>query len=418
MNLTIDSRVFNDIYLQHAMRNDRRIQIYFGGSSSGKSWAVVGQRTVLDVFKGDRNYLICRNTGNTIGQSVWLEVLGSIHQFKLERFFKINQTDRVITCKINQKQILFKGLDDVQKIKSIRALDGPITDIVVEEGTELGSMSLIKDLMKRQRGKSKVAKRLTIIFNPIYKTHFLYKEFFLGFWDDLGKQFQADDRLSILKTTYKDNLRFLSEDDIYDLETETDKYYYDVYTLGNWGVIGQLIFNNWKVADLSELKAAFSNYRNGLDWGFGVDPFAFTRSNFDKSRKKIYLTNEIYQTGLLNDESADIIRPMVNHEKVTCDSAEPKSIADYRRLSINAYGAKKGKGSVEHGIKWLQSMEIIIDKPLQNSQNEFSLYKWKEDRNGIVHPVPVDKNNHIIDALRYAYEDDMAARGGRMITVR
>lgn len=418
MNLTIDPRAFNDIYLKHALKNDRRIQIYFGGSSSGKSWAIVGQRTVLDVLKGDRNYLICRNTGNTIGQSVWLEVIGSINQFKLTKLFVINKTDRVITCRLNNKQILFKGLDDVQKIKSIRALDGPITDIVIEEGTELTSMALIKDLLKRQRGISKVPKRLTIIFNPIYKTHFLYTEFFLGFWDESGEQFQADDRLSILKTTYKDNLRYLSEEDVYDLEHEEDKYYYSVYTLGNWGVLGHLIFSNWKTADLSGLKNTFDNYRNGVDWGFGVDPFAFIRLHYDRSRKKLYLVNEIYQTGLLNEDSANLVKPLVGRELVTCDSAEPKSVADYRKYDINAYGAKKGKGSVEHGIKWLQSKEIIIDKTLQNSQNEFSLYKWKEDRNGIVQPVPVDKNNHIIDALRYACEGDMTSRGKGMVTVR
>lgn len=401
INLQLDPDIFNDIYLKHQFQNQNRYQIYYGGSSSGKSVSLA-QRTVLDVFNGDRNYLIVRNVQNTIRRSTLNEITKAISSFKLTEYFQVNKTDLTITCTLNNKQILFAGLDDPEKIKSITPVDGVITDIWVEEATEC-EYAAIKQLDKRLRGRSKVRKRLTLSFNPILQEHWIYKEYF-AIWED-NKQYAEKDNISILKTTYKDN-KFLTEDDIAALENETDKYYYEVYTLGNWGVLGALIFRNWKVEDFSDIENTFDNYKNGLDWGFGVDPFAFIRAHYDKKRKKLYLCNEIYATELLNEESAKLVKELINNEIVICDSAEPKSVSDYKKLKVRAIGAKKGPGSVEHGIKFLQGLEIIIHPRCQNTRIEFSKYKWKEDKNGTALPIPVDKDNHIIDALRYALENE------------
>jgi phage terminase large subunit len=110
-------------------------------------------------------------------------------------------------------------------------------------------------------------------------------------------------------------------------------------------------------------------------------------------------------TGLLNDEASAQIKPLVNHDLVVCDSAEPKSVTNFQVLGIAAMGAQKGPGSVEFGIKFLQGLEIIIHPRCQQARNEFATYKYKEDSNGNALPVPLDKNNHIIDAIRYATED-------------
>jgi phage terminase large subunit len=413
VDIKIDGRIFNDLYKQYALNNQHRIQIYYGGSSSGKSYAIVGQRTVLDILDGKRNYLICRNTGNTIDHSVWNEVINAINTMNLAPYFKANKSSKVITCTLNRKQIIFKGLDDVQKVKSIRPLEGPITDIIIEEATELTSPSIIKDLIKRQRGKTTVKKRLTLIFNPIYKTHFLYKDYFQGFWVDNGPQFQSKPGLSILKSTYRDNRRFLAQEDMDDLENEDDPYYYAVYTNGEWGILGNLIFTNWKTADLSELRRSADNRRHGVDWGFAKDPFAYGGIHYDRMRKKIYILNEVYETELLNEESAALIKPFVGQDRVACDSAEPKSILEYRtKYNINAYAVKKGPNSIIQGIRWLQAQEIIIDSSCQHAINEFTLYKYKENKDGEVLPLPVDKDNHIIDAVRYAMEEDIIENAG------
>lgn len=402
INLNINSKVFNPIYLKHQLKNNNRYQIYFGGSSSGKSFSLA-QRTVLDVLNGERNYLIVRNVQSTIKRSVLNEITKAISNLHMSEYFEVNKTDMIITCKLNKKQILFCGLDDVEKIKSITPIDGVITDIWVEEATETEYKS-VKQLDKRLRGRSKVTKRLTLSFNPILKDHWLYSEYF-DIWED-NKQYVEKNNVSILKTTYKDN-KFLTKDDIEALENETDKYYYEVYTLGNWGVLGAVIFKNWKVQDFNDIEETFDNYRHGVDWGFADDPFAYIKSHYDKTRKRLYICDEIEAVGLLNEESAPMVKEKAGSSKVTCDSSEPKSVSDFKRLKVNAKAAKKGPGSIEFGIKFLQGLEIIISPKCQNFKNEISKYKYKEDKNGIVLPIPIDKDNHLLDALRYSLEDDM-----------
>lgn len=406
INLDIDPAVFNPIYLNNQFHNNNRYQIYFGGSSSGKSFSLA-QRTVLDVLGGKRNYLVVRNVQSTIRRSCLNEITKAINSFKLSEYFSINKTDMVITCNLNNKQILFCGLDDVEKVKSITPIDGVITDIWVEEATECDK-SDIKQLDKRLRGRSEVIKRLTLSFNPILKDHWIYEEYF-GIWED-NKQFIEKDNMSILKTTYKDN-RFLTPDDVAALENETDKYYYEVYTLGNWGVLGAVIFKNWRVEDFSDIEKTFDNYRHGVDWGFAEDPFAYIKPHYDKTRKRLYICDEIEAVDLLNSQSAPMVKEKAGKGKVICDSAEPKSVAEYKTLGVNAKGAKKGPGSIEYGIKFLQGLEIIIHPRCKNFRTEISKYKYKEDKSGKVLPVPVDKDNHLIDALRYGMEDDMKQSG-------
>ncbi len=406
INLEINPDVFNPIYLKHQLNNNNRYQIYFGGSSSGKSFSLA-QRTVLDVFKGNRNYLIVRNVQSTLKRSCLNEITKAISNFKLNEYFQVNKTDMIITCKLNNKQILFCGLDDVEKVKSITPIDGVITDIWVEEATET-DYKAVKQLDKRLRGKSKVVKRLTLSFNPILKDHWLYTEYF-DIWED-DKQYVEKDNVSILKTTYKDN-KFLAEDDIKALENESDKYYYEVYTLGNWGVLGAVIFKNWRVEDFSDIENTFDNFRHGIDWGFADDPFAYVKSHYDRMRRKLYICDEIEAVGLLNREAAPLVSKKANGDLVICDNASPKDVAEFSDLRINAVSARKGAGSIEYGIKFLQGLEIIIHPRCQNSKNEINKYKYKEDKNGNILPIAVDKDNHLIDALRYSLENDMEYGG-------
>lgn len=402
IELEISESYFNEIYLRHLLSNQHRYQIYFGGSSSGKSVAVA-QRAVLDVFGGQRNYLVVRNVQKTLRQSCFNEITKQISAFGLSDYFSINKSDLVITCLLNRRQILFAGLDDPEKIKSITPQDGVITDIWVEEATEC-DRAAVKQLDKRLRGRSDAKKRLTLTFNPILQEHWIYSEYF-SIWDDSKQYVESDEHdLSILKTTYKDN-RFLMPDDIANLENESDPYYYEVYTLGNWGVLGAVIFKNWRVEDFTYQEPAFDRYRHGVDWGFGVDPFAYVKVHYDKPRRRLYVCDEICAVGLLNKDSAPLVKAHAGRDRVICDSSEPKSIEEYRGYGVNAEGAVKGPGSIEHGIKFLQSLEIIIHPRCQEAKNEFIRYKYKEDKTGRVLPVPVDRDNHIIDAIRYALED-------------
>ena len=221
--------VINDAYIPH-LDNTARTQIYYGGSSSGKSW-FLSQRCVIDILAGGRNYLVCRQTARTIRGSVYQQIERVIREAGLLDYFTLNKSDAVITCN-NGYQILFAGLDDVEKIKSMVPAVGVISDIWVEEATET-ERGDVKDLYKRQRGgDERTQKRFTLSFNPILQSHWIYQEHFAGVaWSDDQKQHTSDE-LSILKTTYKDN-QFLTSQDKYDLENEKDRYRYNVYTLGN-----------------------------------------------------------------------------------------------------------------------------------------------------------------------------------------
>jgi phage terminase large subunit len=320
--------------------------------------------------------------------------------YDLEGAFSVNKTDMVITYKKNRNQILFAGLDDAQKLKSITPIKGVIEKIWIEEGTEVSYQSY-KELTKRLRGETSGKKQVIITFNPILKTSWIYTEFFNG-WEDSKREFKGNG-VAILKTTYKDNA-FLTEDDKKLLENETDEYYYNVYTLGNWGVLGAVIFKNWSVEDLSEMRKTADNYCNGLDFGFAEDEAALIRVHYDRKHKSIYVLDELYEKGLTNDVLAREIKNIIGYEYVTCDSAEPKSIQELKNEGISALGAKKGKDSVQHGLQWLQQHKIFVDMRCQNFKNEIAQYKWQEDKQGNVIPIPVGKRDHLISALRYALE--------------
>lgn len=402
VTVDLDRAIFNDAFFPY-LSSMARTQIFYGGSASGKS-VFLAQRCIYDMLCGGRNYLICREVGRTIRGSVFTEVCKIIFGWGVGKLFTINKTDMLITCS-NGYQIIFAGLDDAEKLKSLTPTKGAITDVWLEEATET-SRNTVKLLYKRQRGGSEqVPKRFMMSFNPIYQTHWIYEEFFGGLnLADKQSEYKSD-RLTILKTNYKNN-RFLTSNDVEDLENETDKYYFEVYTLGNWGVLGNVIFTNWRVEDLSNMRDQFTNRRNGLDFGFANDPAALSVSHYDVKRKIIYIYDELYEIGLTNPELAGLILPICGRDIVVCDSAEPKSIKELRDNKVNAVGARKGKDSVNFGIQWLQQQEIVIDTRCINSRNEFMIFKWKENKNGVAIPIPVDHNNDIIDATRYAYEND------------
>ena len=399
LTINIDEDNFNPVYLKHSVYIDTPIKILFGGSSSGKS-VDLAIETVMDCLKG-QNLLICRKVQATIKKSCFNEVKKAISLLNVSDKFSINKSDLIVTNRLNGKQVLFVGLDDPEKVKSITPEKGVINKIWVEEATET-ERDDIKQLQKRLRGRTKHKKQLVLSFNPILKSHWIYKEYFEGFWIE-GQNFIANEAISILKTTYKDNY-FLEPEDRALLEGETDKYWYDVYTLGNWGILGHIIFKNWEIRSFDT--SSFDRYHNGLDWGFSSDPFAFVRLHINMNKKEIYICDTIYQRGLLNEQSAPLVQDKIGIEIVTCDSSEPKSVAEYQQLGLNAYSAKKGKGSIEFGIKFMQSFKIIIHPNCQDYVNEIQTYQYKEDKDGRAMPVPIDKDNHLLDATRYALEEE------------
>lgn len=403
--IEIDPDIFNDVY-EPWLYNMSRIQIIYGGASSGKS-VFLSQRVVIDLLAGGRNYLVCRAVGKTIRRSVFNEIKRRISEFGVNDLFTINHTEFTITC-ANGYVAYFIGLDDVEKVKSIVPETGAITDIWIEEATEVDK-NTVKSLMRRQRGGDKsTRKRLTLSFNPILQDHWIFTEYFapIGWANDQTSYYS--DELSILKTWYIHN-KFLTEQDVHDLISETDKYFLDVYAYGNWGVLGNLIFKNWEIIDMTDMMPQFTNRRHGCDFGYASDPAAVGSWHFNKKKKEIYFYDELYERELTNDDLASEMLRMFGKEEVRCDSSEPKSIKELKNAGVNAKPAKKGPDSVLFGIQWLQGCKIYVDKKCINMQNELRQAHWKEDANGkpVSPPKPASGNDHLIDQLRYGSEDDM-----------
>lgn len=382
----------NKVY-RPAHETEARYRILYGGAGSGKSH-FVGQETILNLLDEDTkySYLVVRKTGKSIRNSVFRLLVEMISEMGFSALFSINKTEMTITSPAGSS-LITSGLDDVEKLKSV----ANINRIWIEEASEISEKDF-NQLDLRLRGQSKIGYQMTLTFNPISELHWLKKTFF-----DLGKKSSF-----ILKTTYLNN-SFLDDEYIQTLQElkRQDEQYYRIYALGEWGSIGNMIYTNWRKEDLSDIKQSFDNIYNGLDFGFADDPTAYVRVHLDNKYKKVYIFDEFAKNGLHIDHIAAELSKRMNNESVTCDSSEPRSVADLRRHGIKATGAKKGPGSIEHGIRWLQSYEIIVDERCSETIKELSGYKWKEDKNGNAIPKPEDKNNHLLDALRYALESEM-----------
>lgn len=396
----------NAVYAPHFW-NEHRYQIYYGGSSSGKS-CFLATRAVTDCLRG-RNYLILRGVARTLRASCWNEVLKAVNRLGLARWFEVNKSEMTVTARSNGCQLLFAGLDDVEKIKSITPRSGPLTDVWIEEATECARADF-KQLDKRLRGLTRHPKRMTLSFNPISRQHWIYQEFFAG--RDPGSKYWECGDVSVLRTTYQDN-QFLTDDDRRALEAEQDAYFAQVYTRGEWGAMEGTIFTNWRVADLSAERGHFLPLRYGLDFGFAADPTAAITCAWDPPRRRVLVFQELYQQGLTNLRLAELLRGFCGRAPIICDSAEPKSIQELRELGIAAFPARKGPDSVLHGIQWLRGCEIVVDTACAALQRELAAYAWQRAPAGGLLPRPADRDNHLIDALRYALEDVSSERAIR-----
>jgi len=237
IHVQIPRKVFNTAFLPY-LDNDSRYLIFYGGAGSGKS-VFIAQRFIVKLLSAKQfNLLVVRNTGKSNRDSTFAIIKQTIIKWKLYRYFKINESDMRITCLLNAHEIIFAGLDDVEKLKSITFTEGELTDIWIEEASEIQE-SDFKQLDVRLRGKG-VKKQITISFNPIDINHWLKKRFFDT----------PDNKTTIFHSTYKDN-EFLDEDykELLESYKDSDPYYYDVYCLGNWGVLGKTVFDARKLTE-------------------------------------------------------------------------------------------------------------------------------------------------------------------------
>ena len=342
-----------------------------------------------------------RQTFSSIRDSVFTEFKTVMTEMGIINHVKVKESNLDIIFP-NGSQILHKGCDQETKLLSISG----ISDVWVEECFEI-SREIFDQLILRVRNDS-VKNHFYLTFNPINESHWL-KSFIDN---ELG-----DDGFA-MHSTYKDN-KFLPEAYIESMEKMkyTNPQKYRVFALGMWGTTGKTVYENWEVKEFDVMNVMKSHpharLMQGLDFGFTNDPTAFVALILDEENKEIWIYDELYQKGLLNDKIADwLIDNGYNGSKIIADSSEQKSIADLKRLGIyNVCPARKGKGSINAGIDLISSFKIYVHPKCENAINEFGSYAYKKDRTtGKYTNTPMDGNNHLMDALRYAVEELLGKR--------
>ena len=374
-------------------KDQSRYQIAWGGAGSGKSH-IVARKILYRLLKEKdvkHNMLVIRKVDRTIKRSVFTLVRNIISRWGLVSEFGINLTDKTIIYKPTGSQIMFSGLDDVEKLKSIEG----VTSIWVEEATELLQEDF-EQLDLRLRGDHGCLKQIIMTLNPISEQHWIKKIFF-------------DDPISgvfTLKTTYLDNA-FI--DDEYKMVMEnkkkTNPRYYGIYALGNWGTAEGLVFNRvtQRLIRTDEITGLIRV--QGLDYGYTNDPTAFHESYVDMERQVIYVYDGFYEKGLSNAEIAQRIKDMLAHKnKTIADSSEPKSNDYIKAKGVRVEGAAKGKDSINNGIDFILEFEIIVNAHLVEFMTEFNNYAWAVDKDGKPTNKPCDDFNHFLDSLRYSME--------------
>lgn len=399
LNFPKPERVFNRQIFDSLFDYSHFIEVWYGGASSGKSHGVV-QKVVLKSLKTwnhPRKVLWLRKVDRTIQDSIFTDVLDCLSTWKLLPLCRVNKSNRTIHLP-NGAVFLFKGMDDPEKIKSIKGL----SDVVMEEASEFNQDDFTQLTLRLREPKHK-QRQLFCMFNPVSKLNWTYKQWFA---DDAVVDHS---RVIIHQSTYKDNC-FLDKDNIETIENlkQTNPAYYKIYTLGEFATLDKLVFPDFNKRRLNSRTLADLPSYFGLDFGYTNDETAFMHVKVDQDNHIIYVMEEYAKHGMLNSDIARVIKQLgYSKEIITADAAEPKSIAEIKRDGIyRIRPAKKGKDSIVQGIAFMQQYHLVVDDRCVKTIEELENYTYKKDRqSGEYTNEPVDAYNHEIDAIRYALNE-------------
>lgn len=367
-----------------------------GGRGSTKSSFVGIEVPLLLMQHPQCHAVVLRKVGNTIKNSVYPQIQWGIEQLGVADRFKYITSPHEITYKATGQKILFFGVDDPMKVKSIKLPFGYVGIVWYEELDQFSGMEEIRNLNQSLlRGGETYW--VFASYNPPKSRNNWVNEEILN---------EYPDRL-VHKTTYLDVPRewlgeqFLLEAEKLKAKNETA---YNHEYLGEVTGTGGAVFEN--VEDMvmtDEMISQFDRRYYGLDFGFAVDPLAFVAMHYDAKHEDLYIFDEIYQQKLTNSNAAQLILRKIGSQHIMADSAEPKSIAEMKAAGLFISGAKKGPDSVDYGVKWLQGRRrIYIDKRrAPNAYREFVSYEYERNRAGQYISAYPDANNHAIDAVRY-----------------
>lgn len=384
-----------------------------GGRGSTKSSCIgicIPLAMMIDGQNGiHSNAVVLRKVGDTLADSVYSQILWGIELLGVSDYWDAKTSPLKLIYKPTGQEIRFKSSnnkEEYRKLKSTKFKKGFCKYVWYEECDEFLSMAEIRNINQSLlRGGS--GYRVFYSYNPPKM---------LNAWVNAEILIEREDKL-VTRSTYLDvPVEWLGEQFIIEaeeLKKQNETAYNNEY-LGIPTGTGGAVFNNLEIREITdeEIKT-YSHISDGIDYGFAVDPAIYTQNHYDKTRKCLFIFNELYEINCSNKKLHEkITKVKVGSGWITADSAEPKSIDEMNSYGgLRIKGAKKGPDSVEYGIKWLQSLnKIVIDsKRCPNTTREFSTYEYEKDRyDNFINKYP-DKNNHTIDATRYSREDDMKA---------
>ncbi|RGD86705.1 PBSX family phage terminase large subunit [Thomasclavelia ramosa] len=373
------------------------------GSRASKKSKTTALWYITNMMKyPDANLLVIRKTYRTLKDSCFTELKWVISRLKVDAWWEVKESPLELTYKPTGQKIYFRGLDDPLKVTSITVEKGVLCWAWLEEAYEIMNEDDFNVLDESIRGEvpEGLFKQWTITFNPWNEHHWLKKRFF-----------DVDDENNILAmtTNYLCN-EWLDDADkrVFETMKKNNPRRYAVAGLGNWGIVDGLVYENWREEAFTLEQIKHCKTTSGLDFGYTNDPTAFFVGFLDIENKRLYVWDEMYEKGMSNKAINNKIVAMgYSKERITADSAEPKSIDELKGLGLRIKGAKKGKDSIVNGIQWIQDLEIVIHPRCTNFLTEISNYTWDEDRFGNKLNKPIDDFNHLMDAMRYALEDNI-----------
>lgn len=387
--------------------HDHTEYVFEGGRGSTKSSFV--SISIIDLMMKNEtlNALVMRKVSNTINGSVYNQLVWAIDYLGLTNEFKCTRNPAEITRIATKQTIFFRGADDPGKVKSIKPVFGYIGIIWFEELDQFSGEEEIRKIeQSAMRGGD-----LAWIFKSFNPPKSAIN------WANKYIKIPKANRL-VSHTDYRDVPRqWLGKDWLEEAEflKEINSEAYEHEYLGIPNGNGGNVFDNCKIRTITDDEVKqFDRIYNGIDWGWYPDPFDYVRCHYDAARLTLYIFDEYRCNKKSNRETADeVMKRMLSGEIVTCDSAEEKSVADYRSYGVAARGAEKGPGSVDYSMKWLASLrEIVIDpERCPDAAREFIDYEYERDKEGNVISGYPDKNNHSIDAVRYAMNSVWKRRG-------
>jgi phage terminase large subunit len=374
-----------------------------GGRGSTKS-SFISEEIILGIMKDPlANGVALRKVKDTLKDSVYEQLLWAIDTLGVRSYWADKLSPLELKYIKTGQKILFRGADKPKRTKSLKFSHGYCKYIWYEELDEFTGPEEIRTINQSfMRGGPEFF--VFYSFNPPKS---------IKSWVNEDVLIDRPDRLVHHSSYLTVSREWLGEQFLIEAEhlKKINQKAYDHEYGGEANGTGGEVFANVKTRIITDEEIArFDRIRRGIDWGYAIDPFHYAVCHYDKTRRRLYIFYEIHKVGLSNRKAAELIKlENKNNSIITCDSAEPKSIAEMAGYNVRVKGAKKGPDSVDYGIKFLQDLEEIIIDPIRcpNTAQEFLGYELEKDAKGNFKAEFPDKDNHAIDAIRYGLEDDM-----------